>query len=437
MKSLNKKDIIILGITLFSMFFGAGNLIFPPYLGNNAGENFIPAFLGFAVSAIGLPVLAVTAVTKSGGLNKLASRVHPAFSYIFIIILYLAIGPCLAIPRTASTSFEMAVLPFYEPQSILPSIIYSFIFFTVAVIIAQKPEKLTEYLGKKLTPCLITLITVIFLGTMFFAVSSIPVSSIAYKSNSLVKGFLDGYQTMDTLAALNFGIIISMNIMAKGIEEKKSVMKYTINAGWIAGILLFIIYLMLGLTGLFTTTNGLNMENGAQILTVSVSSIFGHTGLIILAIIFIIACLNTCIGLFSCCGKYFSDIFPKISYRKWVMIFAITSFFIANIGLTQILKYSVPILNILYPTSIVLIVLALINNKIRNLKFIYPITIYVCILFSVLIVFNQNGINIPLSNIIISKMPLYKIGFGWVVPTLIAFILSCLLNKIINKNLKQ
>ena len=194
---------------------------------------------------------------------------------------------------------------------------------------------------------------------------------------------------------------------------------------------------MLGLTGLFTDINRLNMENGAQILTVSVSSIFGHTGLIILAIIFIIACLNTCIGLFSCCGKYFSDIVPKISYRKWVMIFAITSFFIANIGLTQILKYSVPILNILYPTSIVLIVLALIHNKIKNLKFIYPITIYVCILFSVLIVFNQNGINTPLSNIIISKMPLYEIGFGWVVPTLIAFILSCLLNKIINKNLKQ
>lgn len=429
MNKLSKKDTILIGLTLFSMFFGAGNLIFPPYLGTNAGSNFLPAFIGFALSAIGLPVLAVVAVTKSGGLKNLTSRVHPIFSFIFILVLYLAIGPCLAIPRTASTSFEMAVLPFFYIDSIIPSIIYSFIFFLIAGIIAQKPEKLTEYLGKKLTPCLLILICIVFIGTCFNLFGNITQPTSTYKSLSYLKGFIDGYQTMDTLAALNFGMIISMNIIEKGIKDENSVTKYTIKAGFISGIFLLIIYFMLGITGLFTGMQGQITQNGAQTLTYVVSLVFGKIGLIILALIFVIACLNTCIGLFSCCGKYFNETFPKISYRNWVIIFALLSFFISIIGLTPILKYSVPILNILYPTSIVLIILSCINKRLMNNNIVYPLTILICLIVSI-------AINIPSISNITNKLPLYNLGFGWIIPTLIAFLLSIVINKIIKYKLQ-
>lgn len=429
MNKLSKKDTILIGLTLFSMFFGAGNLIFPPYLGTNAGSNFLPAFIGFALSAIGLPVLAVVAVTKSGGLKNLISRVHPTFSFIFILILYLAIGPCLAIPRTASTSFEMAVLPFFNIDSIIPSIIYSFIFFLIAGIIAQKPEKLTEYLGKKLTPCLLILIFIVFLGACFSLFGNITQPTSTYKSLSYLKGFIDGYQTMDTLAALNFGMIISMNIIEKGIKDEKSVTKYTIKAGFIAGIFLLIIYFMLGITGLFTGIQGQMTQNGAQTLTYVVSFVFGKVGLIILALIFVIACLNTCIGLFSCCGKYFSETFPKTSYRNWIIIFALLSFFISIIGLTPILKYSVPILNILYPASIVLIILSCINKRLMNNNIVYPLTVFICLIVSIVI-------NIPAMSNIASLLPLYNLGFGWIIPTLIAFLFSLIINKIKNYKLQ-
>ena len=210
---------------------------------------------------------------------------------------------------------------------------------------------------------------------------------------------------MDTLAALNFGMIISMNIIEKGIKDDNKVTKYTIKAGFLAGIFLLIIYFMLGITGLFTGISGQMTENGAQTLTYVVSLIYGKAGLIILAMIFVIACLNTCIGLFSCCGTYFNETFPKLSYRSWVIIFALVSFLISIIGLTPILKYSVPVLNILYPVSIVL-----------------PLTISVCLIISILI-------NIPLFSGLSKNLPLYEIGFAWVVPTFIAFILSLAIKK--------
>lgn len=168
MKALTGRKRILAGITLFSMFFGAGNLIFPPFLGAQAGTHIWQAFAGFAVSAVFLPVLGVVAVTKSGGLETLASRVHPRFSFFYILVLYLAIGPCLAIPRTASTSFSIAVMPFWnQPEALrLVQLVYALAFFLLAAQVAMHPEKLTEYLGKCLTPILLSLIVIIFASSV-------------------------------------------------------------------------------------------------------------------------------------------------------------------------------------------------------------------------------------------------------------------------------
>ena len=426
MEKLSKENKILMGITLFSMFFGAGNLIFPPFVGAQAGREALVGGLGFALSAIGLPILGVAAVTKAGGLEQLASRVHKKFAFVYILILYLSIGPCLAIPRTASTSFSMAVVPFVGQSNGTYQLIYSVIFFVVAAIIALKPEKLTEYLGKRLTPCLLILIAVVFLGSLIQPVGSFALPIGGYEEGAVIKGFLDGYQTMDTLAALNFGMIIAMNIREKGIQEERFVMRETISAGWIAGIVLLIVYGMLIYVGAISSEAFAGAENGTEILTSITNTLFGRVGILLLAFIFLIACLNTCIGLLSCCGKYFHSIVPKISYRGWVFFFAFISMIISNVGLTNILTLSVPLLNAIYPVAIVLIILAYAHGLLGKYKSIYPWSVAFCSITSVINALDQSNLVIPKITEAVRLLPFYKEGFGWVLPSVIGLIIGVL-----------
>ena len=437
MEKLDKKNRLLMGITLFSMFFGAGNLIFPPFVGAMAGKSSLIAGAGFALSAIGLPILGVAAVTKSGGLENLASRVHKKFAFVYILILYLSIGPCLAIPRTASTSFSMAVVPFVKEVKEGHQLIYSIVFFVVAMLIALKPEKLTEYLGKKLTPCLLVLIVIIFVGSFLHPAGKLALPTGGYEELPMIKGFLDGYQTMDTLAALNFGMIIAMNIPEKGIQKEQSIMKETIFAGWIAGIILCIVYGMLLYTGAISSETFKGAKDGTEILTALTQFLFGRVGVIILALVFLIACLNTCIGLLSCCGKYFHSIVPKISYRNWVFLFAFVSMIISNIGLTKILELSVPVLNAIYPVAIVLIILAYIEPFIGRYRAIYPFVVTFCVISSIIEALEKKNIVIYGITSLMKQMPFYNAGFGWIIPSIVGVILAILYSEIIKGKVKK
>lgn len=437
MEKLDKKNRLLMGITLFSMFFGAGNLIFPPFVGAMAGKSSLIAGAGFALSAIGLPILGVAAVTKSGGLENLASRVHKKFAFVYILILYLSIGPCLAIPRTASTSFSMAVVPFVKEVKEGHQLIYSIVFFVVAMLIALKPEKLTEYLGKKLTPCLLVLIVIIFVGSFLHPAGKLALPTGGYEELPMIKGFLDGYQTMDTLAALNFGMIIAMNIREKGIQKEQSIMKETIFAGWIAGIILCIVYGMLLYTGAISSDTFKGAKDGTEILTALTQFLFGRVGVIILALVFLIACVNTCIGLLSCCGKYFHSIVPKISYRNWVFLFAFVSMIISNIGLTKILELSVPVLNAIYPVAIVLIILAYIEPFIGRYRAIYPFVVTFCVISSIIEALEKKNIVIYGITSLMKQMPFYNAGFGWIIPSIVGVILAILYSEIIKGKVKK
>ena len=230
MQALTLRQRSLVGLTLFAMFFGAGNLIFPPWLGVQAGTESLSAFIGFLITAVGFPILGVMAVAESGGLKNLGARVHPVFAFIFMFLIYLSIGPCLAIPRTASTSFEMVVRPLLAENGLLEApllgwtalgfsqLAYSVLFFLAAFLVALNPEKLTSRLGKFLCPMLITLICVLWLGAFVNPIGEAGAPAAAYAGAALAHGFIDGYQTMDTLAALNFGLIIAMNIRAMGIK---------------------------------------------------------------------------------------------------------------------------------------------------------------------------------------------------------------------------
>lgn len=418
MKHLSGKKQLLVGLTLFSMFFGAGNLIFPPFLGVQAGSNTWIAMAGFALSAIGFPVLGVVAVARAGGLDALAGRVHPVFAFIFTLLIYLSIGPCLAIPRTASTSFEMAVAPFVAQTSFggagglgIAQVLYSAAFFLIALLLALKPDKLSDRLGKILTPCLLTLILIIFVGCVLHPIGGYGNAVAVYEKNPIVKGFLEGYLTMDTIAALNFGIIIALNIQAMGVTEEKAVVSVTVKAGIITGIVLLAVYSALAHIGAMTGETFGVMENGAQTLNRVVQYQFGNAGAVILAAIFFIACLNTCVGLLSCCSRYFCTIIPKVGYKAWVLVFAGASLVISNAGLNKILEISVPVLNMIYPVAIVLIVLAFLHPLIRNMRLVYP----VCALFTGII---SIGSEIPVLARLVGQLPLYEVGLQWIVPAI-------------------
>lgn len=434
MEKFNIKNRILIGITLFSMFFGAGNLIFPPFLGAQAGKSMPAALIGFGLSAVVLPVLGVVAVTRSGGLYKLASRVHPKFAFVYIMILYLAIGPCLAIPRTASTSFSMAVTPFFD-GSWLPvfQLVYTIIFFFAALIVAMHPEKLTEYLGKRLTPILLILITAVFFVCLLGGANHIAVPVPAYSEGAVVKGFLDGYQTMDTLAALNFGMIIVMNIRAKGVEKEQFVTRETIHAGWIAGAVLLSVYAMLAFVGMSSSGVFAGASNGTETLTAMVSLLFGKTGAVILAVIFVIACFNTCVGLFSCCGKYFNSVFPKISYKSWVFMFAAVSAVIANVGLDAILKFSVPVLNAIYPIAILLIIFSCLQKWIADCRSAHVGAVTIGGIASIIAVLDGLEITIPVLTPLMQNIPFYKAGFGWIIPSAAGLFAGLVIDRLCRK----
>ena len=269
MEKLSFKNRILIGLTLFSMFFGAGNLIFPPHLGAQAGGNVGPALMGFVLSAIGIPVLGVAAVALSDGLENLAQKVHPVFASAFTVLLYLSIGPFLAIPRTAGTSYEMAVAPFLKNggHSRLFLCVYSVGFFMIAVFLALKPDKLTDRLGKILGPLLLILIGVVFIGCWLNSGAGEGAVVGDYADHPVSRGFLDGYQTMDTIAALNFGIIIAMNIRKKGVKKERGIVRETIFSGIVAGILLLAVYSALAWVGAAAGARFGAAENGARTLS--------------------------------------------------------------------------------------------------------------------------------------------------------------------------
>lgn len=431
MEKLSVKDRIFIGLTLFSMFFGAGNLIFPPFMGAQAGNHVWLAMIGFAVSAIGLPVLGVAAVALSDGLPKLAGRVHPMFASVFTMLIYLSIGPCLAIPRTAGTSFEMAVVPFLEEGAKKGPWLafYSAAFFVVAMLLALKPDKLSDRLGKILAPVLLILIAVVFAGCQLGAGGSYGAAMGSYQANALSQGFLDGYQTMDTIAALNFGIIIAMNIRAMGIKREGAVVRETIFSGVGAGVCLLLVYSALSQIGAAAGAHFAPGENGAQTLSQMVGYLFGHGGNIILGAIFFIACLNTCTGLLSCCSEYFHSLWPRVGYRSWVFIFAASSAVIANAGLTAILKISIPVLNVLYPMAIMLIVLAFLHHRLEKYPAVYPWVILLTGLESLIYVLQNEGFVLPVIGEQLASIPLYSMGLGWIWTAVVGMVIGIIRKK--------
>lgn len=424
-----------IGFMLFSMLFGAGNLIFPAFLGQAAGDNVWQAVIGFIISDAGLSVLAFIAIAKSGSFDNLVNRVHPIFALLFPMSIYLAIGPGLAIPRAGSLAYEMGVKPFI-PDSIGSSpiglLVYTVVFFCIVFWFAKSPSKLVERFGKVLTPSLLLLILIVFIKALFTDLSSFNEATLSYKENPISQGFLDGYQTMDAIGALIYGIIFITIFKSKNISKQSLQVRYLAIFGIICGLLLTLSYLIIAYLGASASIPG-NVDNGAIVLSTVLQQLFGTSGTIILGLIFTVACLSVCIGLITSCAQYFSSVFPRLSYIKCAILLCIFSGFVANLGLSQILKVSVPVLGLVYPMAITLIILGLLHDRLPyNQRPVYSATIGIVGLFSLIEVINTTFLNGALSELL-SVFPFENNGFGWLIPGLLGFTVGSLIEKFNDK----
>ena len=412
---LGKKDLSVVSVMLFALFFGAGNLIFPPFLGQNAGDQTLPAMLGFLATAVILPVLGVVVVARFDGLEKLGQQVGRRFALVFTVLIYLSIGPGLGIPRAASVPFEMAVAP-YLPAGASTGLwmaVYSLLFFLVALWLCLNPGKLVDRIGRVLTPTLLTLLTLLFVCFLFRGQVQVAPAQESYGSAPLLKGFSEGYNTMDTIAALNFGLVISTTLASFGLREKRERMRYTVLAGLLAGTILALVYAMLSYMGMCSSGVYDLQENGAWTLRCIVYQVFGGPGAVLLAAIFTLACLTTCVGLINSISQYFSTLFAAVSYRTWVYVITFFSLLVCNLGLNMILSISVPVLNAIYPVSIVLILLGLSHGLWKGNRFVYPMTVLGTGAVSVLYALGDAGVPLGGLGVLLHRLPLYKLGFGW------------------------
>lgn len=425
--NLTKEQFFSVAIMLFGLFFGAGNLIFPPLLGKQAGGATFQSLLAFGITAVVFPILGVVAVAKTKGLSNLASKVDKYFAIVFTTMIYMAIGPGLGIPRAGSLPFEMAVAPFL-PENVslsLSRLVYTFVFFLVAYFVCLKPNKLVTRMGKFLTPALLVLITVMFVGVLFKNPNAVTSPVGDYATSSTVKGFLEGYNTMDTIAALNFGLVISLAVKSFKVEDEEKVIGYTVRVGLVAGSFLFVIYAMLAYIGM--TTSGLtgDVKNGAEILTTVSQYVFGKFGIVLLASIFTLACLTTCIGLITSISKFFETMTKeKVSYHKWIVFWTFLSFLVANFGLNTILKVSVPVLVAIYPVSIVLILLGLTEKYFGYNKFTYRLVCYTVTFISVVEALLSVKLNIPFVTELVSSLPFFSLSLGWVLPMVLTWLVG-------------
>ncbi|CAH0538800.1 branched-chain amino acid transport system II carrier protein [Vibrio marisflavi] len=417
-QTLKFTDIIAVGFTLFAFFLGAGNIIFPPLAGQLAGDHLLPAMFGFLLTAVGLPLMTIIAIAVSGGSWEHLTRDLPKrISVVMAVLIFVIIGPAFAAPRTGLVAYEMAVKPFFTQPTQLYLTVFSIVFFAVAMFLSWSQGKLIDAIGKFLTPVLVLGLLILGLAVFIDPQGEILAAHAQYLTEPLTKGFLEGYNTMDTLGALMFGMLMVDTLRCRGITEPKATTNYLIKAALIAASGLAFVYVSLFYLGATSSAVASGADNGGTVLSIYVQSLFGPYGQFALSLIVLLACLTTSIGLISSCSDYFSSL-TSIPYKAWVIIVGVVCAVVANVGLAQLIALSVPVLYALYPVAIVLVLLTFLRSKLPNPQASYRVALSVSFIFSLLDALKAAGINVPA----FEHIPLFDIGMGWALPSAIAIV---------------
>lgn len=441
-KKLTLRQKILVAGTLFGMFFGAGNLIFPVHLGQMAGSNVLPAIIGFVITAVGIPILGVAAigVTHSDGLQSLSGKVGRGYGVFFTCLLYLTIGPLFAIPRCATVSFTTGVAPMLGKGSEewLALLVFSAIFFALVLFFSLRPGKITLWIGKIINPIFLVFLAVLVITALISP--GAPVSEVepveAFRNDAFFSSFIEGYGTMDAIAGLAFGIVVIDVIRRMGVDDDNAVARDVLGSGVLTGLLMALIYVLTILMG--TQSRGLfeTSENGGIALTQIAGHYLGGAGQVILAITITFACLKTSVGLVTSCSETFVKMTGgKIPYRVWAIVFTVFSFAISNIGLSAIIEYSIPMLMLIYPPAIVLIILAFIGRFFSHDRAVY---ISVMVFTWAAAFFDgmktlpeavQSALHLDLPISFARRfIPLFDMNLGWMLPAFIGLVIGLIIH---------
>ncbi|WP_416353218.1 branched-chain amino acid transport system II carrier protein [Agrilactobacillus fermenti] len=437
-KNLTLRNRVFIGIMLFGMFFGAGNLIFPVFMGQQAGKNVISAIIGFLVTGIGLPLLGVAAIgiSCSEGVFDLAQKVSRPYAYVFTILLYLIIGPFFALPRLATTSYQIGIAPFVaKGQQSLALLIFSILFFGLTWWFCRKPTKIMTYVGKFLTPLFLIFLVIFLVVALVRPMGGFNhLAQGSYQVQPFVSGFTEGYNTMDALAALAFGITVVNAIRQLGVTDPKVIAKDTLASGVFSIILMGILYTLLTLLGTMSLGQFKPAANGGVILAQTAHYYFREMGSALLAAIVILACLKTAIGLITSFGETFTELFPKWAYGVVVLVASILPMIFANVGLTKMIAYSLPVLFFIYPLAIMLILAGILAPLLKvEQTWFYRLPIIFVVIPAILdglqnapkawtqALFVQQLLHLR------GSLPFSEVGLSWVIPGLIGLILGYLL----------
>ncbi|KMO85462.1 branched-chain amino acid ABC transporter substrate-binding protein [Megasphaera cerevisiae DSM 20462] len=421
------------GLLLFGIFFGAGNLIFPPSLGFQAGPQFTAAIIGFLITAVGMPVIALIVGTfNPGGFrSEMNRKISPLFSLIMLVLIYLSIGPFMAIPRTATVSFSVGILP-VTGNGTLQLAVYTVLYFAFAWWLSITPSKLLSRVGKVLTPIFAVMIIVLcILGATLATIPHLTAPIGKYAEAALGSGFIEGYNTVDTLAAFAFCIIALNTLKQLGFSSMKEYYTSVWAAGASVAVLMSVLYIGLGLLGNHfpipqSVYHDPSVNIGAYVLTQASYSIFGPVGVAFLAVMVIVTCFTTTVGLITSVAEFFYQEFPVISYKSYVTICSLLSLAVANLGLNEIIKISLPALLFIYPIAISVVLLIIVNKFVRLSRPGMRLTVAAAAVLAVIDILNQfTGWEWAHSFII--ALPLGESGQGWLVPVLFCVALSLVL----------
>ncbi|WP_268916221.1 branched-chain amino acid transport system II carrier protein [Actinomyces respiraculi] len=418
------RDPVTTGLMLFALFFGAGNLIFPPALGASSGEHLPLVLTGFIVTGVLLPLLAVIAVCTSGeGVLGLAHRVGPRFGTLMPLAVYLSIGPLYGVPRVATVSYELATRPILGLIGIGPGrwalALHSLAFFALTVWVALSPARLADRIGKVLTPALLGLLTVLFAVTFLPGHASGAGTGRQalgeYAAAPLTTGLTRGYLTMDVLAATVFGIVVITSLRQQGRTTVGQVARSATLSGVVAAVLLAAVYTGLALVG--ARTPGPDASDGTALLRTASAAGLGSVGVVIFAGIVLLACLTTSVGLLSSWAGYASTAWRASSYRPHLLVAAAVSLMLANLGLSTILAVISPLTLLLYPVTITLVVVTLVDALAPgHLRSVYTWPVACALALGLVSALSEVGWRVPSE--LLSHSGVWNDSTGWILPTL-------------------
>lgn len=424
---LKTKDIIALGFMTFALFVGAGNIIFPPIVGLQSGEHVWLSALGFLITAVGLPVCTIVALAKvGGGIDALSAPIGRGAGLLLAVVSYLSVGPLFATPRTATVSFEVGIAAL-TGDGWLPLFIYSLVYFSLVILISLYPGKLLDTVGHILAPIKIVALVILGIAAVLWPAGGYITATESYQQTPFSNGIVNGYLTMDTLGALVFGIVIVNAARSRGVTDEKLLTKYVILAGIIAGIGLTLVYLSLFQLGSSIGTLVPKAENGAVILHAYVQYIFGDIGSFFLAMLIFIACMVTAVGLTTACAEFFARYLP-FSYRTLVFILGLFSMVVSNLGLSQLIQVSIPVLTAIYPPCIALVALSFTVNYWHSAPRVFIPVALVSLIFGILDAVKATSLADRIPQYV-DHLPLAKEGMAWLLPSLFMFMLMAILDK--------